>query len=252
MFTVYEIRNIENNYIYIGSTRNFNKRIEKHFKELRNNKHHSYKLQDDFNLYGESKFKSNILFNFDTEQEMVNKEKELINDLTNKYNVSKCVRGGDIISYHPKLKEIKKKHSNNYSKIKQLNNGIHPLELVNKEGINNHNWKHGKYCNNKTCIDCNKKITTSAKQRCGSCASKLRIGSKNAFYGKKHKPESIAKMKQNRHLQKLPSNTLKIKIDNTIYDSASKASKVIGCTVSSILNRCRNDKFTNYEFYKGV
>ena len=43
-----------------------------------------------------------------------------------------------------------------------------------KQGKNNPSYRHGRYINNKKCMDCNKKITNNAK-RCGSCAMKYKI-----------------------------------------------------------------------------
>lgn len=250
MFIIYQIKNILNDFVYVGSTTNFKKRKQRHLRELKNNKHHSIFLQEAFNKYGEDNFKFDILFEFDNKEDMLSKELSLLQDLTNKYNISKHSTCGDLISYHPNIDQIKQKHSENYQRIKKENNGVHPFELIDVKGKNNPNWKHGKFCDDKYCIDCNKK-TTIGTQRCRSCNAKLKTGAKNPFFGKKHTPETIKKILANRDLQKLPSNTLKVVIDNIIYDSASKASKVIGCTTSSILNRCKNPKFPNYEIYKG-
>jgi len=53
---IYEIRNIVNNKIYIGSTKNLHKRKYKHFRDLKLNKHHSIHLQRAYNKYGNDKF----------------------------------------------------------------------------------------------------------------------------------------------------------------------------------------------------
>lgn len=48
---VYQIRNKENNKVYIGSTsKKLSKRLSSHIRELINNKHHSLHLQNSFNL----------------------------------------------------------------------------------------------------------------------------------------------------------------------------------------------------------
>lgn len=53
---IYHITNKNNNKKYIGKTINLERRLEKHFSNLRNNKHHSTKLQRAFNKYGEDAF----------------------------------------------------------------------------------------------------------------------------------------------------------------------------------------------------
>jgi GIY-YIG catalytic domain len=54
---VYKIINIKTNKVYIGSCiYGLNKRKITHLHNLRNNKHHSKKLQNSFNKYGEDSF----------------------------------------------------------------------------------------------------------------------------------------------------------------------------------------------------
>ena len=53
---IYAIQNKINKKMYIGMTTDFKDRIEHHLWELRNNKHHSIKLQRAFNKYGEDNF----------------------------------------------------------------------------------------------------------------------------------------------------------------------------------------------------
>lgn len=53
---IYNIRNLTNNNIYIGSAIDFNDRWYLHKKELKLNKHHSIYLQRAYNKYGENNF----------------------------------------------------------------------------------------------------------------------------------------------------------------------------------------------------
>jgi group I intron endonuclease len=53
---IYFIQNLKLNRIYIGSSIHVNKRRDEHIKLLRSNKHFNYKLQKDWNLYGEESF----------------------------------------------------------------------------------------------------------------------------------------------------------------------------------------------------
>lgn len=47
---IYKITNINNNKVYIGSSSNIERRFSEHKRDLKENKHHSYKMQNDFNL----------------------------------------------------------------------------------------------------------------------------------------------------------------------------------------------------------
>ena len=60
---IYKITNIINNKIYIGESLNIEERWDKHKEDLKNNSHHSYKLQNDYNIYGLDNFDFNIIEN---------------------------------------------------------------------------------------------------------------------------------------------------------------------------------------------
>lgn len=47
---IYKITNINNNKVYIGSSSDIERRFLEHKRDLKENKHHSYKMQNDFNL----------------------------------------------------------------------------------------------------------------------------------------------------------------------------------------------------------
>lgn len=57
---IYHIINKTNNKRYIGQTINFNIRKSTHLRNLRNNSHHSQKLQNAWNKYGEDNFEFNV------------------------------------------------------------------------------------------------------------------------------------------------------------------------------------------------
>jgi group I intron endonuclease len=56
MVGIYKITNKINNKVYIGESQNIERRWEEHKEHLKENKHHSYKLQQDYNTYGEENF----------------------------------------------------------------------------------------------------------------------------------------------------------------------------------------------------
>jgi len=104
---IYIIRNEVNKKFYLGSTINFNSREMSHYHDLKNNKHHSIKLQRAWNKYGEKNFKFYIFFRCaisvlkDVEQFYLDLYKPYIHG----YNVSNSSRG-----YLGELpKQIKKK-----------------------------------------------------------------------------------------------------------------------------------------------
>lgn len=88
MICVYKIQNIKNDKFYIGSTIDFDKRINVHFYKLKRNIHHSIIFQRAYNKYGREVFKASVLeeCNLDTLKE---REQYYIDTLKPQYNVSK-------------------------------------------------------------------------------------------------------------------------------------------------------------------
>jgi group I intron endonuclease len=58
---VYQIYNIVNRKVYIGSAKNFKKRVYQHQTQLRNNKHQNKHLQASWNKWGEGSFLFEVL-----------------------------------------------------------------------------------------------------------------------------------------------------------------------------------------------
>lgn len=58
---IYKITNIKNNKVYIGSSRNIERRFYEHLHKLRNNYHINKHLQSAWNKYGENNFKFEVI-----------------------------------------------------------------------------------------------------------------------------------------------------------------------------------------------
>lgn len=127
MFYLYQIENLKNNKKYIGITKDFEKRKNNHLKLLRKNKHHSYKLQKDFNIFGEKVFSFKVLeiSNLDYKN-AYQREKQLIDELKSKekfiYNVAPGGLTNPMFS-----KEIKEKMKN--TKQKQVNDVVQIIKI---------------------------------------------------------------------------------------------------------------------------
>jgi len=65
---VYQIKNIINNKIYIGSSKNIERRWKEHKKHLNKDLHHSYKLQRDWKEFGEDNFILEVIDEVNIEQ----------------------------------------------------------------------------------------------------------------------------------------------------------------------------------------
>ena len=95
---IYKIRNILNNKLYIGSTKQFILRFSTHKNLLRKNKHENPYLQNSWNKYGEENFKFEILIELSNSEldNILKLEEETIvkyNTLNRKYGYNICKVG---------------------------------------------------------------------------------------------------------------------------------------------------------------
>ena len=58
---IYQIRNLVNGKVYVGSAVNLRARMQSHFGELKNNKHNNRHLQRAYDKYGLDKFVFEVL-----------------------------------------------------------------------------------------------------------------------------------------------------------------------------------------------
>lgn len=145
---IYMIMNTINNKCYVGSTKNFRKRKYEHFKDLRNNKHHSYHLQSSFNKYGQEFFSFIVLEKVEDLKLLIERElywiklKESI-DHSKGYNIG-IPKQDDNLYLRPstilKLKESAyyQFHSNNPNiTLEEFLNGKRSKDLREKFGPQN-------------------------------------------------------------------------------------------------------------------
>ena len=83
---IYAISNVYNEKMYIGQTKNIEKRWYKHTSDLKNRKHHSKSLQDDWDKYGEEGFEFIIFGDFENYNEIEIKLIKEFNAINQGYN----------------------------------------------------------------------------------------------------------------------------------------------------------------------
>ncbi len=259
MYSVYKIKNNINNKVYIGSTKNFEKRKSRHLSELKKNRHHSIYFQRFYNKYKDQvELDFEILLTNLSKEEVIIKEEELIQQYyENSFNVSKCSTGGDLISYHPNKDEIISKRSATYS----LN---HKKGLVNSpdlSGKNNPNYKSGESVKiTSTCPSCGSQKETLNKYKdhlCKSCFASTRTGERNSFYGKCFSPESSKKLsdslkkhnKLKREQGELPLDSKPVYAYGILYLTMSDAAKVLNVSRGTITARVNSKNWKYRSFY---
>lgn len=85
---IYKIINLVNDKIYVGSTKDFNRRIKTHFRLLESNNHHSNKLQNSFNKYGIDNFLTQVIEEVDDENKLIEREQYWIDILQPELNIT--------------------------------------------------------------------------------------------------------------------------------------------------------------------
>lgn len=116
---IYEIRNLVNNKVYVGSSANIDQRWRRHRNKLRTGKHTSKHLQHAWNTYSEDNFKFSIIEGIDENHEDFKKyllEREQF--YIDKYNVCNpdfgyniCAHAGSPLGYKHTPEAIKKMKS---------------------------------------------------------------------------------------------------------------------------------------------
>lgn len=266
---IYKIVNKTNGNFYIGSTFNPQDREKKHFNDLRLGTHHSIFLQRAYNLYGKDSFYFAVVreLDFDNEMELRMLEERYIQFCWKSgklYNVSKMGSGGDLVSYHPLINEIKAKQSKATKEKWESKTEDEKLEYSNKmRGRGNPNfgnkwtkeqkekaseyWKnyyltHERQTRGKKLEEiCGKERADKIKRILSEQASQ-RTGEKNPFYGKKHSKATKEKLAM-AHLGKLPVNSKKVEYNGTIYDSAGECAKALKMSHMTVCYRCRNNLY---------
>lgn len=90
MTAIYSIINKLTGQQYIGSAINFYTRKRKHLEDLRKNKHHSYKLQNDWNKYNdETIFDFIIIEKVDLKENLIKREQWWLDNVNPFYNICK-------------------------------------------------------------------------------------------------------------------------------------------------------------------
>lgn len=249
---VYKLKNNINDKFYIGQTKSMTHRLNWHISQLKYETHHNIHLQRFYNKHKDTiVFSYEVLFESD-DKEMIDEFEiaEIEKTFLYNYNLSKKASGGDLLSYHPNrdfiIRKISKSLIDNSSKMTKEEKIIKWARY----GSDNPNFKHGNTLIDIFCSECNKKLKTIYVENkiylCTSCNAKGRTKEKNPFYGKTHTDEFKKKLSEKMKGKPNTRDSKKVSIDGIIYNSYTEASKILGCTTSTISNRVKNIKFINY------
>lgn len=134
---VYQIKNLVNNKVYIGSTTtSFIYRWRQHHSKLKMGKHENTHLQSSYTKYGDSNFEYTILYVGTSLEDIRTKEQELITSLDS-CNPNKGYNLDSIVDRHIRSEETKRKISvSRKGKCGGVSNGFygrtHSEEIKNR------------------------------------------------------------------------------------------------------------------------
>lgn len=253
---------------YIGSAKDFNKRLARHIKDLDDKTHHNIILQRSYDKHGKDCVNFEILERLPYDKDMIiEREQYYIDDYKKLYDNRCCNLSsstfGDTMSNHPNKDDIierrtetmRQKHAEMGTEGRKLAYG----NLGSKNGMFGKSHSKDVIQNLRerdVSGDTRKKMSDSAKKKFEarpelrenlSALASNRTGEKNQFYGKTHSKETKEKIAL-KNRGKKPTNMIKISIDNVEYNSYNEASRKLEIPVVTIRYRClsENKKFENY------
>ena len=245
MIGIYRIKNLVNGKCYYGLSKQIEKRLARHKRELNNSIHINCILQRAWDKYGENNFLFEIVEECDINVLLETEQKYL--DLHPEYNIGVKSSGGDNLTKNPKKDKIVKKI---VESIKQRYDSMSDEEkkLMHSQPMEkNPNWKGGVSISH--CEICNIKISQGAK-RCIEHIVYERNGIDNPFFGKKHSEQTKKKLSEKRIGKYHGEQNIPILIDGVEYRSAGEASKTLNIPMVTIRWRVKskNKKFANYKY----
>jgi group I intron endonuclease len=176
---IYIIKNNINGKVYVGSTVNFYDRIKKHRANLKNDKHHSIKLQRACNKYGFENLEF-IIIEFCGKDKLIESEQFWINHFDSYHQGYNSTPNAKNCLGYKQTEEHKKNISNGLKGYKRSEENIENMRLANKGKILSEETK------NKL------SIINTGKIHSEETKNKLSIINK----GKKHSEDSKDKMRK--------------------------------------------------------
>ncbi len=194
---IYQIQSkINPNRVYIGSGLNIHQRWNQHLQDLRKNIHHSGKLQNHYNKYGESDLQFSILTCCDRE-DLLQNEQFFIDSLKPWFNIQK-IAGSPLGVKRSKEfcdKVSKREMGNTYVKGKHWNASEEAKANISKGLLLFYQTEEGKLSAKKR----GEKMRGHKKpEGMGAKLSKSISGEKNCKFGKKLPKTTTDKMSKSR------------------------------------------------------
>lgn len=235
---IYRILNLVTNKSYVGSAKDFDKRWERHFKDLEAGNHSSIKLQRSYDKHGKDAFKCEILEEHPFENSLMALEDYYITKMNSKqngYNIADA-SFGDTLSHHPNKKEIFAKIG---SKLRENNSKL--SEEQRKEKFGSVSTRKGttwpEFYGEEKSKEMSNRISESNLNR-------NMVAERNPFFGKTHSPEVRKRISESQKGKKKPK--VKVSCLGIIYNSMTDAIRGTGLSRKVIERYCSSEFYPDY------
>ena len=232
MGSIYQIKNVITNDIYIGSALSFKKRKYYHIYDLKNKKHHSHILQNSWNKHGEDAFLFSIIEDVTNNSDLLIREQYWIDELNPRYNISK-IAGSCFGVKHSPQSRLNMSISHKGKPLKEMGHkdNCECCICSRKDGVESPRYikREIRYCK----CGCGKQfevIVTSNK--------KFVSGHNGPNKGKKKPKDAIET-----HRKKVSKPVLQFTLGNELineWESIKIASEALKFYDSGIINNCKN------------
>jgi group I intron endonuclease len=242
---VYQILNIKNDKVYIGSSNNINRRLRDHVNKLLKNKHKNIYLQHAFNKYGIDSFRINILEIVDDRKFLIEKEQswiDVFNSSNPQHGYNVCEFANSTLGFKHS-EETKKKMSvsrsgeNHHFYGKKFSRQHLDNLSKSRKGENHYNY------GNDLSIETKNKISDSHKGKPLSEEHKQKLS--ESHKGKKLSNEHKEKIRKAHIGKKHPNRPKWKKSNNKSWNSKLSETQVIEIKIF-----CRDTDLTNQEIAK--
>lgn len=242
---------------YIGETRDFKKRLQRHLKELKKGIHHNWFLQQAWNEGFE--FEGATLIPCASKEEAREREQEQIANDQTFVNIENYY---DCITNHPRREEIiaqmtetiklryesmsEKDRKKVYGHLGDLNgmfgktHSAETRDLIKRKIAEWYLTNDSPNLGRKFSEEHRRKISLHAAER---------VGEKNPFFGKTHSEETRKRIAEKK-LGSKPTNIRPVVIDDVVYESITDAGRKLGKNPSVVLWRIKseNPKYTAWQW----
>lgn len=232
MGSIYQIKNIITNDIYIGSAVSYENRKYYHIYDLINNKHHSSILQNSWNKYGNDAFLFSIIEDVNDNSELLVREQYYIDKLSPKFNCSK-IAGSPLGVKHTLQSRQNMSAAQRGRSLKDRGhkNNCKCCICSRKDGIESPRYI--------------KREIRECKCGCGS-AFEVKITSTKRYvsgHNGSNKGRKISEEEKEKRRKKINKPILQFTIENELineWESIKIASKTLNIDQNGIIRNCKN------------